>query len=417
MKTPLHHSIRVGPNGDSGAAVNLILFGSHTYLVFRPAARLRNFLVDPSGAPSKPAASTARRCGDSSYPLALSITVTMLPFNPHSRGRHSIMRISRFIRGTGVKSLSAMLVILWLLIAFGPALAHGFAGKRFFPTTFAVEDPFVSDEFSILGSHIRAPGEDVESPVRATEIAAEYSKRITSWFGLSVGEEYRIFNPIGEGTQTGFGNLELAARYQFLTSAAHEAIMSLGLTAEVGGTGDDDVEAEPFSVISPTFLFGKGFGDLPQSLKYLKPAAVTGAFALNIPTESEAVTEKPNPETGEIETEATRNPNVLSWGLTFQYNLNYLQSFIQDIALSAPFDRMIPVVEVNMETCLDRGCGSETSGTINPGLIWFGNTVQLGVAAQIPVNDRTGNTVLDSSDQADYGNVTPFKIEVIWASC
>ncbi|MDQ4146678.1 MAG: hypothetical protein M3120_03120, partial [Pseudomonadota bacterium] len=41
----------------------------------------------------------------------------------------------------------------------------------------------------------------------------------------------------------------------------------------------------------------------------------------------------------------------------------------------------------------DRGCGGETSGTINPGLIWFGNSVQLGVAVQIPVNDRTGNDV------------------------
>ncbi|HEX2238111.1 MAG TPA: hypothetical protein VHJ19_07125, partial [Gammaproteobacteria bacterium] len=60
-----------------------------------------------------------------------------------------------------------MLVILWLLIASAPVLAHGFAGKRFFPTTFAVEDPFVSDEFSMLGSHIREPGEDVEPPVRA----------------------------------------------------------------------------------------------------------------------------------------------------------------------------------------------------------------------------------------------------------
>ncbi|HTP04306.1 MAG TPA: hypothetical protein VMM54_04005, partial [Nitrospirota bacterium] len=45
--------------------------------------------------------------------------------------------------------------------AFGAALAfvlaippsswaHGVAGQRFFPTTFAVDDPFISDEFSVL---------------------------------------------------------------------------------------------------------------------------------------------------------------------------------------------------------------------------------------------------------------------------
>ena len=68
------------------------------------------------------------------------------------------MRISRFIRCTCVKSMAAMLIVLWLLIASAPTMAHGFAAKRFFPTTFTVEDPFVSDEFSILGSHIAVCG-------------------------------------------------------------------------------------------------------------------------------------------------------------------------------------------------------------------------------------------------------------------
>ncbi|MGI8740008.1 MAG: hypothetical protein ACR2KU_10370 [Gammaproteobacteria bacterium] len=273
------------------------------------------------------------------------------------------------------------------------AWAHGFAGKRFFPTTFGVEDPFVSDEFSILGSHIREPGDDEEPSVHATEFAAEYSKRITPKFGVSLEGEYRSLHPRGESTQNGFGNLEVAARYQFFTSAAHEAIMSLGLAAEVGGTGDEDVEAEPFSVISPTLLFGKGFGDMPESLKYVKPVAVTGAVAVNIQTDSETVTEEADPETGDIESEISRNANTLSWGFTAQYNLDYLQSFVQDVGLSGPFNHLIPVVEANFETCLDRGCGGETAGTINPGLIWFGEYVQLGIAAQIPVNDRTGDDV------------------------
>ncbi len=33
--------------------------------------------------------------------------------------------------------------------------SHGLAGKRFFPTTLAVDDPFVSDELSFLISHIK----------------------------------------------------------------------------------------------------------------------------------------------------------------------------------------------------------------------------------------------------------------------
>src|SRR5215218_9271004 len=193
----------------------------------------------------------------------------------------------------------------WLILldASGTVSAHGFAGKRFFPTTFAVEDQFVSDEFPLLGSHIREPGADDEPSVYASEIAAEYSKRITPKFGISLEGEYRSLHPNGESTENGFGNLEVAARYQLLTSAAHEAIMSVGLAAEVGGTGDEDVEAEPFSVISPTLLFGKGLGDLPDSLKYLKPTAVTGALAVNFPTEDETITPTSNPATGDIETD------------------------------------------------------------------------------------------------------------------
>jgi len=98
-----------------------------------------------------------------------------------------------------------------------------------------------------------------------------------------------------------------------------------------------------------------------------------------------------HPATGDIETDIERNATTLSWGLTAQYNIDYLQSFVKDIGLSAPLSHLIPVVEANFETCLDRGCGGEMFGTVNPGLIWFGNVVQLGLAAQIPINDRTGN--------------------------
>jgi hypothetical protein len=54
---------------------------------------------------------------------------------------------------------------------------------------------------------------------------------------------------------------------------------------------------------------------------------------------------------------------------------------------------MVVVVEFPMETCLNRGCSGETTGFINPGLVWAGKSMQFGVAAQIPINDRTGNNV------------------------
>ena len=289
------------------------------------------------------------------------------------------------------------LACTWLILLALPALlwAHGFAGKRFFPTTLATDDPFVADELSLLISHIKEPGEGEKSPTVATEIAAEYSKRITPSLGFSLGGEFRHLNPEEEGTESGFGNLELGVKYQFFTSPRHEALFALGLEAAVGGTGNHTVEAEPFSTLSPALFFGKGFGDLPEAVRYLRPLAITGLLGVNVPTRSKTVTTHRRLLNGALETEQEieQHPVTLSWGGSLQYNMQYLQAFVKDIGLGAPFNRMIPLVEISLDTCLNRGCGGETTGTVNPGLIWFGKSVQLGIEAVIPINTQTGHRV------------------------
>ena len=59
----------------------------------------------------------------------------------------------------------------------------------------------------------------------------------------------------------------------------------------------------------------------------------------------------------------------------------------------APFDRLIPLVEFALETPLNRGAGGQTTGTINPGVLWAGQHFQFGVEAIIPINERTGDNV------------------------
>lgn len=294
------------------------------------------------------------------------------------------------------RSLSMFFWFLCLLVSCPQLLwAHGFAGQRFFPTTLAIEDPFVSDELSFLFSHLKEAAEGDEPPVFASEFALEYSKRITPHLGLSLGGEFRHLKPQGESVETGFGNLEVGAKYQFFTSTAHETLLSLGFGAEVGGTGDGNAEAEPFSVLSPALFFGKGFGDVPESVRYLRPLAITGTLAANIPTTGTTVTISRHVEDGvvEIEREEERHPTTLSWGFSLQYNLQYLQAFVRDIGLGAPLNRMIPLVEFAFETCLHHGCEGATTGTINPGLLWFGKSIQLGAEAVIPLNDRSGEGV------------------------
>jgi hypothetical protein len=269
------------------------------------------------------------------------------------------------------------------------AYGHGFAGARFFPATLSTDDPFVADELSLpTVSTIRTPD---DGGTRETDISVDIAKRITPEFGIEIGETFIVLN-LHEGRATnGFGNLELGGKYQLLKNGPHETIVSLGLGLEVGGTGSSSVGADSFSTWTPGIFFGKGFGDLPEALRFFKPLALTGVAGVEIPTSASTRSVTVNEQTGEREVEIERHPDMLEWGFALEYSVIYLQSQVQDLYLPAPIDRLVPLVEFALETPLNRGARGQTTGTINPGVIWSGKYFQIGAEAVIPINSRTGN--------------------------
>jgi hypothetical protein len=274
----------------------------------------------------------------------------------------------------------ASLLAIAALLPAHSALAHGFAGQRFFPATIATDDPFVSDELSApTVSTIRNPGEGGGQEI---DTSIDVSKRITPNFGLGFGETWQHFS----NAPSGFGNLELNAKYQLLVNAPHEALLAVGVDAEVGGTGAKKVGADRFSTVTPALFFGKGMGDLPDSMKWLKPFAVTGSFGIGFPTRASTITD---PDSGDVE----RHSNTFETGVAIEYNLQYLQSSVQDIGLPAPFNRMIPLVEFAFSTPFNRGQNGLATGTINPGVAWAGRYFQLTAEAIIPANNRSGRNV------------------------
>src|SRR5262249_55600758 len=161
-----------------------------------------------------------------------------------------------------------------LFVVSTTAWAHGFAGSRFFPATLTTDDPFVNDELSLpTVSSIVIPD---EGGTRDTEVAVDIAKRITPNFGIELGETVIDLKPPNQSSQTGFGNLELSAKYEFFESDEHETILSLGAGVEIGGTGNKRVGADSFSTWALGLFFGKGFGDLPDTVSFLKPLALTG---------------------------------------------------------------------------------------------------------------------------------------------
>jgi hypothetical protein len=296
------------------------------------------------------------------------------------------MASSQSCRALRARTLS--LLLLSTVAVTGQALAHGFAGKRFFPATLVTDDPFVADELSLPTVSYQKFGASGDEPAsKETAISVDWTKRITENFGIGFGASYLQVDPDGGDRARGFDNLEANMKYQFFKDEPHETILSAGLDVDIGGTGAKRVGAESFTTFTPGIFFGKGFGDLPDSMQYLRPFAVTGQVGVSIPSSSSSAFVN---DEGEADVE--RHPNFLQWGFAFQYSLIYLQSFVKDVGLKEPWNRMIAVVEVPLSTGLNRGA-SGTTGTVNPGIIWSGRYAQLGFEAQIPINNRSGRGV------------------------
>ena len=261
-----------------------------------------------------------------------------------------------------------------LISASTGALAHGMAGERFFPATILTDDPFVADEISLPQVSLQPPAPDNS---QLTNIEIDLSKRITPNTGIVIGDEWQRLRAPGVTSVGGLGPLRTGAQYQLFIDGPHQALGLLGLNVTWGHTGRAAVGAPDFTTLSPTFDFGKGFGDIPRSLTYLRPVAITGNLGFSFPTKAESA--------------GVPNPSTFDYGFAFEYSLPYLECCVKDIGLREPFSQLIPLVEVSFSTPINRVPANQTTGTIQPGIIWAGPYFQIGAEAIIPANRFTGH--------------------------
>jgi hypothetical protein len=241
--------------------------------------------------------------------------------------------------------------------------AHGIVGDRFFPATITTDDPFAADELALPTITIFN---------HQTDYNVDYSKTVVPGFAVSFGVGYVDATPPDGPRASGWSNLSLTPALELWRSEAHEAIVTAGLIWEVGGSGSKSV-ADRTSTYTPEILFGKGLGDLPESMALLRPLAVTGQLGFAIPG-------------------ARATSRSFEWGGAVEYSLLYLQNNVRDQGFSDFVSHLTPLVEFALSTPTDTG-GGATTGTVNPGLFWSGQYTQLGVEAVIPVNHNSGNTV------------------------
>lgn len=274
------------------------------------------------------------------------------------------------------------LALLFASVPFSEAFAHCFVGARFLPATLVTDDPCVADQLS-LPTVAWSRNADMP-PAAEWDVSAELSKRITEDFSISIAETWTHIRGPGGPTMAGFNNLETTVQYQLFKDGEHEFADLLGLTVEWGGTGAiNSGIATPWSVLTPTYYFGKGFGDLPEEAGWLRAFAVTGQIGYQIPSRSFDVVQ------------GVPIPQVLAWSGSIQYSLPYLKSEVRDYQLPDFINHLIPIVEFQMQTPVANNFGNSfvTTGTINPGVIWVGSYFQVGLEAMIPVNRQSGTGI------------------------
>lgn len=263
---------------------------------------------------------------------------------------------------------AALAAVIWLG-ASPNARAHAVCGNRVFPATLTMDDPGIGDELSLPTiQYLPIPATGRNSAGHSVDYGFEWDKTITRDLGIAINDDY--FTRHGS-TQNlhGWDNLTVTLKDELPCWDAHEFLASVGVIRNFARTGSSQLinagAIGNVSTTAPTLYLGKGLGDLP--IGYLRPFAVTGELSRQFSDSPEV------------------SPNSWAYAASLQYSVPYLQQHVKALNLPAFMGRLIPLIEFSYSSP-DHGT---PTGTIAPGVLYEGNTWQLGAEALIPANTAT----------------------------
>ena len=275
-----------------------------------------------------------------------------------------------------------------LLTSTDSAHAHGIAGNRFFVGTLTFDDPAVADEAILPAySSLNHPAEG--GNVVDNRINWSFVRLLTPTLQVSIDSGWIHRSWLAAKT-SGLDTTDIGIKGEIFRNNEHETLVSAGIAWGIGRSGAQGVGASEADLIQPGLFFGKGFGDLPDWLSWLRPFAVTGAIVDALPIETTGKALGPNVTTGGLE--AIRLPQVetLHWGFSVQYSTYYLTSrFTGGPPKKEPLNQFVPLVEFSF----DSPRGQNTAATMNPGFAYVAVTWQIAAEAIVPLNRQGGSGI------------------------
>jgi hypothetical protein len=186
---------------------------------------------------------------------------------------------------------------------------------------------------------------------------------------------------------SGFDQADIGLKYEAYRNNQHEALVSASLNWGIAHTGSAAADADLPNTIQPGIFFGKGFGDLPASLSWLRPFAITAAVVDEIPLGTVGRSLVPNPPTGGFNPVVSPIVETLHWGFSIQYSTLYLTDrFDGGPPRKEPLNQWVPLIEFSF----DSPHGQVTAATANPGFAYVAVAWQVSAEAILPLNHAGG---------------------------
>ena len=289
----------------------------------------------------------------------------------------------------GLIRLSPLLAVLAMSTA---AQAHGIAGNRYFPGTLTFDDPAVADELILpnLSESRRPVG--IDDPVYDTTVAASFARLLTPDLALGVDSSWSQWSRKGLPRQRGVGMTTVSLKGRVYENDPHEELLSFSLGWGIPKSGSQTVRAGGPATFQVGAFGGKGFGNLPDNLAWMRPFGIAGGAVVLLPTRSHTSVLGLEPVTRQLGTIAAGEPNTLHWAFALEYSTLYLTDrFNGQPPKEEPLNQLVPLVEFAFDRPLGHARGFKSMETANPGLSYVGVTYQIAEEAVMPMNHAAGS--------------------------
>lgn len=275
-------------------------------------------------------------------------------------------------------AFTAIAVLALFVLAAPPpdAAAHGIAGNRFFPGTLTFDDPAVNDELVLPDFARETHRADDGGLVTDDAVGVGFARLLTPSLSFGVDSAWIDRHRADSPTQGGFDATTLSLKARAYEDDAHETLAAVRLGWRIPNSGHTRVDGDGPGALAPGVFFGKGFGDLPDRLSFLRPFGIAGGVEAEFPTGR------------------TNDPNLINWGFALEFSTLYLTDrFTGGPPTEEPLNQLVPLVEFAFTTPFGAGSNGKTTATMNPGVAYVFDTYQVAAEAILPLNHETGQGV------------------------